>query len=56
MKKLFDDDLKKIQGGTSLTSSLLNAFNSLFKSLMEFGEKVGSALRRIGSGEICPLK
>ena len=32
MKKLFDGDLKKIQGGTSLTSSLLNAFNSLFKS------------------------
>ncbi len=56
MQKLKEKDLKQIRGGTTISGSIINAFTSLFKTLVSLGEKIGSALRRMGSGEICPLE
>ena len=53
MKKLTNDELKAIKGGTSITGSLINAFINLFELLKESGQSIGSAIRRISDGNIC---
>ncbi len=56
MKTLTTVELKELRGGFTLTSSLMNSLNNLMKILLDAGEKVGSAFRRIGSNTICPLE
>ena len=57
MKKLNNKELKNIKGGSSsLTSSMINYIGDLIDILISAGRKLGSSLRRIGSGDICPLE
>ena len=57
MKKLNDNELEKILGGdsTTISSSVINAVVNVIKLLEESGVKFGSAIRRIGEGNLCPL-
>ena len=54
--KVLDNELDKIIGGSSVNGTLLNAFTTIIKFIYEVGEGIGSSLRRIGEGDLCPLK
>ena len=56
MKDLSVKELKKIKGGFSLTSTAIKYVGDLIEILILAGRKLGSSLRRIGSGDICPLE
>ena len=55
MKDLSVKELKNIKGGFSLTSTAIKYVGDLIEILILAGRKLGSSLRRIGSGDICPL-
>ena len=57
MKELNDKELEEVLGGnsTTISSSVINAIVNVVKLLEEGGIKVGSAIRRIGEGNLCPL-
>ena len=56
MKRLNNKKLKEIKGGSSsLTSSMINYIGDLIDILISAGRKLGSSIRRIGSGNACPL-
>lgn len=56
MIKCENVELAKICGGTTITSGIINAFTNIIKVLMDAGHGVGSAIRRIGEGNLCPLE
>lgn len=58
MIKLENRVLEKLIGGTSsyITGSVINAFVNVIKLLTEAGSSVGSSIRRIAEGEVCPLR
>lgn len=57
MSVISDCDLAQIRGGSSsISSSMVNAFTNVIKLLYEAGHSLGSAIRRIGEGKLCPLE
>lgn len=56
MKDLSVKELKNIKGGFSLTSTAIKYVGDLIEILILAGRKLGSSIRRIGSGDICPLE
>ena len=56
MKDLSVKELKNIKGGFSLTSTAIKYVGDLIEILILAGRKLGSSLRRIGSGDICPIE
>ena len=56
MRDLSIYELKNIKGGFSLTSTAIKYVGDLIEILILAGRKLGSSLRRIGSGDICPLE
>ena len=56
MDKVLDKELDKIIGVSSVSGTLLNAFTTIIKFRSQVGEGIGSSLRRIGEGDLCPLK
>lgn len=54
VKELNDNEMFKINGG-ALTSSFINAINSVINTLYELGKETGSSLRRLTSGKYCPI-
>ena len=58
MSILEDKELTEIRGGTtsSISSSIINAFTNVIKVLFDAGHSVGSAIRRISEGNLCPLE
>lgn len=55
MKKCKDIDLEKITGGTNLSGALINSLTSLMQTILDTGSRLGSAIRRIAEGNMCPL-
>ena len=58
MKKIEEKELDNIYGGTtsSISSSMINAVVNVVKLLEEGGIKVGSSIRRLSEGHLCPLE
>lgn len=56
MNKLDSNELKEIDGGTSITGTLLNAFTSALKTVFDFGRSLGNALRRIKDDKLCEVR
>lgn len=58
MKRVNNESLVEITGGTStvINGSFVNAFVNVIKLLMDAGNSVGSSIRRIAEGEVCPLQ
>ncbi len=52
---LHDEELLKIVGGINLTASFLSAIVRGVGLIYEIGQSVGTALRRMRSGKICPV-
>ena len=45
-----------IGGGESISGTILNAFTNIIKVLYDAGEGLGSAIRRLYEGNLCPLE
>lgn len=55
MKNLKNDDLLNIDGGSSISGTLISAITRGISTIYDIGRSLGTAIRRIGSGNICPL-
>ena len=55
VKLYFEHDLMLIIGGFNITGTIVNAFVSAGKFIYSLGQSFGSAIRRIGSKNICPI-
>lgn len=51
---LSKEELLKIRGG-GLTTTMVNAISRSIDTFLDFGKAIGSAIRRITSGKLCPL-
>lgn len=53
---LNNQELMQMIGGFNITGTIINAFTTATKFIYSAGQALGSAIRRIGSNNICPLK
>ncbi len=58
MERINDENLNKISGGDAsyITGPIITAVVSVIKVIQEAGYNLGSGMRRIVEGEMCPLK
>lgn len=49
------EELENIEGGNSLTGTLINAFTDAVKTLFNIGRSLGSSIRRIKEKHICKV-
>ena len=56
MDRVDDAFLDNVVGGSNVSGTLMNAFTSIVKFIYEVGEGIGSSIRRISEGDLCPLK
>lgn len=56
MKKIEDNLDQVIGGGTSISGTVINAFTNVIKLLIDAGKGVGSSIRRVAEGNLCPLQ
>lgn len=54
MRKLTDKELTQIQGG-SISSTMVGYIVRGINSFLDIGRSLGTAIRRIGEHNICPL-
>ena len=54
MKNLNKEELLNIEGG-SISGTLISAITRGINTVLDMGRALGNALRRIGSGNVCPL-
>ena len=52
VKELKENEMKNINGG-SITSTIINAIVNAVSLIYDLGEKTGSTVRRLISGEYC---
>lgn len=55
MKTLNELELEQIEGGASISGTLINSISTLLKTISSLGRNLGSAVRRIGSNKMCSL-
>lgn len=55
MNKLNNDELYVIEGGASLSGTLINAITGAGKFIYNVGQALGSSIRRIVGGNYCSL-
>ncbi len=56
MKKIDDKKLDKIVGGDTISGTIINAFVNAIETIQDAGHLLGSAIRRIVEGNLCPLE
>ena len=49
------EELKELDGATSITGSLITAFTRAFKTIFDFGRSLGNSIRRIKEGKMCAI-
>ena len=55
IKELDRDEMTQVNGG-SISSSVINAIANVINIVLELGEKTGSSIRRMISGDICQAR
>ena len=56
MREIDECELDTINGGAdSVSATVINALTNLIKLLQSAGYSIGSGIRRIGEGSLCPL-
>ena len=56
MIKTNSEELKKIDGGSSITGTLINAISNGVETVFEIGRSLGSAFRRIKEDKLCRVQ
>ena len=54
MKSLSNNELLNVSGG-NISCTLISALTRGVNTLLDMGRSLGNAIRRIGSGNVCPL-
>lgn len=54
MKELNKNELLNIDGG-SISGTLISAITRGINTILDMGRSFGNAIRRIGSGRVCPM-
>ncbi len=54
MRELKKDELLNIEGG-AISGTLISSLTRGINTLLDMGRSLGSAIRRVGSNNICPL-
>lgn len=54
MKGLNDNELMNVSGG-AISGTLISSLTRGINTLLDMGRSLGSAIRRIGSNNVCPL-
>ena len=55
MNKLSKKELQEIDGGTSITGTIISAFTNTLKTVYDFGRSLGNAFRRIKEDKLCEV-
>lgn len=53
--KLTNKELKNIKGGASVSGTLVGGIVRGVNTFLDLGRSLGSAIRRLADGSICPL-
>ncbi len=56
MNKLNKKELHEIEGGSSITGTIISAFTNTLKTVYEFGRSLGNAFRRIKEDKMCVVQ
>lgn len=55
MVTLREDELLSVVGGINITGTLINSLIKGISTFLDLGRALGSAIRRVVSGGMCPL-
>ena len=55
MIELKKEELLEINGGVNWSAALFNSAARAIETIMDVGRSLGSAIRRLTNGNICPL-
>ena len=55
MKELNRNELLEINGGINVTGAVISAISKGINTILDFGRCLGTAIRRLGSGNVCPM-
>ena len=55
IKELSNNEMEQVNGG-AITSAVINAIVSVIETILELGERTGSSIRRMISGEVCETR
>lgn len=55
MSELNNEETFFVEGGLSVSGTLINSFTAGIKILLELGRSLGSVIRRGGSGQMCKI-
>lgn len=53
--KLTNKELKNINGGAAVSGSVISGVVRGVNTFLDLGRTLGSSLRRLGNGSICPI-
>lgn len=53
--KIKDQELSKISGGSDVASTIIKYISDAVDTIFNIGQRFGSAIRRIATGNTCPL-
>ena len=56
MQEIETKELECIIGGLSISGSLITAFTKAITTVYDIGRSLGTALRRVASKGVCPVK
>ncbi len=56
MNKINRNELREIDGGISITGTIINAFTDAIKTVYDFGRSLGNSFRRIKEDKLCEIK
>ena len=50
-----ENELLDIEGGINITGTMLNSIIKGISTILDLGRSFGTAIRRVGTGNICPM-
>ena len=56
MFDLTNKELKSIIGGINITAAFINGVKGIFSIFYDFGNSLGSSIRRIKEKKLCPIR
>lgn len=55
MNKMEKEELKEIDGGISISGTIVTAFTNGIKTVFDIGRSLGNSIRRFREGKICEI-
>lgn len=55
MREIKVEEMKTVDGGASVTPTLINSVYKVFDFIFELGEALGSYIRRTSDGKMCDI-